>query len=249
MFICGFSQTRQQQSEANICHSQTSQLFDFKIIPQNKKPHLFFKGWVSRSRSLYIITALVSNFKCTVQVERLSEQPRLLWPELLLHSSSLRTQPLLPVKQPCAWVMLCPGPGLVQGQQSHGGAAIETTVWSVTFSLHGINVLFSIFWNPNTHKRSENVISLLRLCFWKNTTTLPSWLSRVIAHLCFSNDIIVSHLNLFLIWGICQTTAPDLLSCLLISDLIEAKVEVAERQIDCGGLRSLRTLPGASNNQ
>lgn len=70
------------------------------------------------------------------------KQPHLLKPELLLHNSSLRTQPLLPVRQPCAWVMLWdrhvdmrPGPGLMQGQLSNGGVGLGLKPPSVLWLL------------------------------------------------------------------------------------------------------------------
>lgn len=79
----------------------------------------------------------------------------------------------------------------------------------------------------------------------KNTTTHPSWLKRVIARLSFyltmcKVKFVVPPLNLFLIWAIFQTTAPDLLPRLLISDLLEAEVEVVGRQTDSGGVEIVK---------
>lgn len=63
---------------------------------------------------------------------------RICWkPELLLHNSSLRTQPLLPVRQPCVWVMLWnrhvdmrPGPGLTLSNRGVGlGLKPPSVLW------------------------------------------------------------------------------------------------------------------------
>lgn len=70
MFICSFSCTRPQQTLKQIFATHKHQ--NFLILKFLKiKSHLLFMGWVSpkQSRSIYIITALVFNFKCMIQVE------------------------------------------------------------------------------------------------------------------------------------------------------------------------------------
>lgn len=104
---------------------------------------------------------------------------RICWkPELLLHNSSLRTQPLLPVRQPCAWVMLWnrhvdmrPSPGLMQAQLSNRGVGLglkpPSVLWLFLLMFQWLfgplatrSSLFSLhpFAEPQLHSKWHHVV-------------------------------------------------------------------------------------------